>query len=72
MGNKTSMKKISPKIEENKAYMEDRLGMGYSFDVGYRELIILKRKINIYYVTGLCDTSTIQEIMEQLIDINDV
>ncbi|MBR3120730.1 MAG: spore germination protein [Oceanobacillus sp.] len=66
------MKKISPKIEENKAYMEDRLGMGYSFDVGYRELIILKRKINIYYVTGLCDTSTIQEIMEQLIDINDV
>ena len=66
------MKKISPKIEENKAYMEYRLGMGYSFDVGYRKLIILKRKINIYYVTGLCDTSTIQEIMEQLIDINDV
>lgn len=71
MGNKTSMKKISPKIEENKAYMEDRLGMGLSFDVGYRELIILKRKVHIYYVTGLCDTSVTQEIMEMLIYIND-
>ncbi|MEK3908475.1 spore germination protein [Oceanobacillus sp. FSL K6-0127] len=65
------MKKISPKIEENKAYMEDRLGMGLSFDVGYRELIILKRKVHIYYVTGLCDTSVTQEIMEMLIYIND-
>lgn len=63
---------ISAKIENNQAYMEERLGMGNSFDLGFRELIILKRKIQIYYVTGLCDTLFIQELMKELMEINDV
>src|SRR5699024_10723307 len=51
---------------------EDRVGIGTSFDIGYRELIVLKTKVDLYYVTGLCDTSVIQEILKKLIEINDV
>ncbi|WP_067728198.1 spore germination protein [Oceanobacillus damuensis] len=63
---------ISANIRDNQAYMEERIGMGDSFDVGFREIIILKRKVHLYYVTGLCDTSTVQEMMKKLIEINDV
>jgi len=52
--------------------MKDRIGIGTSFDMGFRELIVLKTKIEIYYVTGLCDTSVIQEILKKLMDINEV
>ncbi|WP_010650753.1 spore germination protein [Oceanobacillus massiliensis] len=71
---RTSSKKptISSSIENNKAFMEERLGMGSSFDVGFRELIILKRKVHIYYVTGLCEASIIQEMLKKLVEINDV
>jgi len=74
MPNATKKEKhaISSNIAANKAYMEETIGMGSSFDVGFRELIILKRKIQLYYVTGLCDTSVIQQIMEELVEINDV
>ncbi|RKQ38012.1 spore germination protein [Oceanobacillus halophilus] len=51
--------------------MEEKLGLEVSFDVGFRELIVLKKKVQIYYVTGLCDTSTIQELMKKIIEIND-
>ncbi|MGJ9456869.1 spore germination protein [Oceanobacillus sp. CF4.6] len=63
---------ISASIQDNQAYMEEKLGMGSSFDIGFRELIILKQKVQIYYVTGLCDTSVIQELLKKLVEINDV
>ncbi|WP_249871912.1 spore germination protein [Oceanobacillus saliphilus] len=63
---------VSASIQDNKAYMEERLGMRNSFDIGYRELIILKRKVHIYYVTGLCDSAIIQELIKKLVEINDV
>jgi len=59
-------------IKKVEKYMEDRVGIGTSFDIGYRELIVLKTKVDLYYVTGLCDTSVIQEILKKLIEINDV
>ncbi|MFC4022889.1 spore germination protein [Oceanobacillus longus] len=63
---------ISASIQDNHAYMEEKLGMGSSFDIGFRELIILKQKVQIYYVTGLCDSSVIQELLKKLVEINDV
>ncbi|WP_425509025.1 spore germination protein [Virgibacillus doumboii] len=71
------MKKNQPKnpvygkIDDNEAYMKDKIGIGTSFDLGFRELVILKKKIQIYYLTGLCDTSLVQQIMKKIIDIND-
>jgi stage V sporulation protein AF len=62
---------ISANIIRNQEYMEKRIGLNVSFDVGFREIIILKQKVQLYYVTGLCDTSVIQELLEMIIEIND-
>lgn len=59
-------------ISKNETYMKKRLGLDISFDMGFRELIILNRKIQLYYVSGLCDTSVIQEVLTTVIQINDV
>lgn len=48
---------IPARISEVEAYMKSRLGVDVSFDLGFREIIVLKQKVQIYYVTGLCDTS---------------
>ncbi|WP_226376839.1 spore germination protein [Oceanobacillus halotolerans] len=68
---KTKSTAISPTIQENKAYMQERVGLDVSFDVGSRELTVLKKKIHLYYLTGLCDSAIIVELMEKLIEIND-
>ncbi|PAQ16315.1 spore germination protein [Bacillaceae bacterium SAOS 7] len=51
--------------------MEQKIGLGKSFDIGVREFVILGKKVHIYYVNGLCDTSFIIEIFAQLTQIND-
>lgn len=33
--------------------MKGQIGIGTSFDLGFRELVILKTKIQVYYLTGL-------------------
>lgn len=63
---------IPARISEVEAYMKSRLGVDVSFDLGFREIIVLKQKVQIYYVTGLCDTSFIQQLLKELIEINDV
>ncbi|MEC5422345.1 spore germination protein [Virgibacillus sp. C22-A2] len=67
----TNKKPISLKVLENEAYMKERLGLGVSFDLGFREITLLKRNIQIYYLTGLCDSSIIQELLKVLVAIND-
>ncbi len=68
MDNKTN---VSPDIRKNEAYMKDRLGIGISFDVDFREIIVLDRKIQMYFVTGLCDSSIIQEVLKEMMYINE-
>lgn len=51
--------------------MKERLGLDVSFDVDFRELIILKKKVQLYFVTGLCDSSIIQELIKTIVEIND-
>ncbi|WP_338754779.1 spore germination protein [Bacillus sp. FJAT-52991] len=51
--------------------MEQKMGLGKSFDIGVREFIILGKKVHIYYVNGLCDTLFIIEILSDLTHIND-
>ncbi|ALX48000.1 spore germination protein [Lentibacillus amyloliquefaciens] len=63
--------RIYAKIDKNEQYMKDYVGLGTSFDFGFRELVILKTKIQLYYVTGLCDASVVQQLMRQLVQIND-
>ncbi|QGH34841.1 spore germination protein [Gracilibacillus salitolerans] len=62
---------VNQLLVKNQQYMETRLGINVSFDVGFRELIILKKKIQLYYVTGLVDTDFVIEVMKKIISIND-
>lgn len=71
MKQKDDVSLVSGRIQENEAYMKDKIGLGTSFDLGFRELTLLKTTVQIYYLTGLCDTSVISEIIKKLVDIND-
>nr|WP_236686933.1 spore germination protein [Ornithinibacillus contaminans] len=51
--------------------MKERVGVGTSFDVGFREIVILKTNVQLYYVTGLIDSLIIQDIIEELVNLND-
>ncbi|MEN8700848.1 spore germination protein [Bacillus infantis] len=62
---------ISESPGRNEDFMKERIGLGVSFDLGVRKLQILKKEIQIYYVNGLCDTSFITQILEELVEIND-
>jgi len=44
--------------------MKQRVGLGVSFDFGVRKLKILKKDVHFYWVTGLCDTRYIIEIVD--------
>ena len=62
---------ISSDLQAVKGYMEKNVGLGVSFDLGVREILIRDTEVQIYYVNGLCDTNYIIEIMQSLADINE-
>ena len=62
---------ISSDLQAVKGYMEKNVGLGVSFDLGVREILIRDTNVQIYYVNGLCDTNYIIEIMQSLADINE-
>lgn len=62
---------IPDSVEEIEKYMKNRIGLGDSFDLGVRKLIILRKDVHFYYVNGLTDTQFIIEIVEELVAIND-
>src|SRR5699024_500369 len=62
---------VSKQLQENETFMKEYLGIGVSFDVDYREITILGRKAQIYYVNGLVNDAIIVEIMKMLIHVND-
>lgn len=62
---------ISKHIENNEKYIKEIAGMDVTFDIGFRELIILKKKVQLYYVNGLVDDSTVVEVIKELVNIND-
>ncbi|MBU8879183.1 spore germination protein [Bacillus sp. FJAT-29790] len=62
---------IPESVIEIEKYMEDRIGLGDSFDLGIRKLKILRKDVHMYYVNGLTDTQLIVEMIEELVAIND-
>ncbi|MFT8322958.1 MAG: spore germination protein [Bacillus sp. (in: firmicutes)] len=65
------MTPIYKDIELVEKYMQDRVGLGTSFDLGVRKLKVLKKELQLYYVNGLCDSVLIAELLEQLLFLND-
>src|SRR5690625_6269260 len=51
--------------------MKERVGVGVSYDLEFRELIVLKQKVQIYYLNGQVSDLVATEIIKKLIDIND-
>ncbi|QHT46923.1 spore germination protein [Bacillus sp. SB49] len=62
---------IVMKLEQNRRIMNERVGVEQSFDIGFRTLHVFDHEVNIYYVTGLCETPIIVELMRQLFEINE-
>lgn len=62
---------IPKSVDEIEKYMKENVGLGKSFDLGVRKLKVLQKDVHYYYVNGLCDTSFIIELTEQLVEIND-
>ncbi|MHC0036057.1 spore germination protein [Pseudoneobacillus sp. C159] len=72
MAGKTKSKKPIPEsLDYLEQYMENRIGLNKSFDLGLRKLKVLRKDVHVYYVNGLCDTAFIIEILEELVEIND-
>ena len=62
---------VSDEVTEVEQYMKERVGLGKSFDLGVRKIIVLKKEIHIYYVNGLCDTMFIIQIMKSLVGLSE-
>lgn len=62
---------ISANIKENQSFMKERVGVGISFDLEFRELIILKRKVQLYFLNGQISDQIAVELVKKLADIND-
>ncbi len=63
---------VRKRIDENYKVLADTLNLEKSFDVGFRELVILGRRIQMFYVTGLIDSVLISDIMTQLVLLNNL
>lgn len=62
---------VQKEINKNAGYMKDVVGAGISFDVDYREIVVLHTRVQLYYVNGLVDDITVTELLKKLIAIND-
>ena len=69
--NMTKKMPIPKELRKTEEYMEKRIGLGVSFDLGMRRLDILRKEVNVYYVNGLCNTEYIIHLLEELVELND-
>ena len=61
---------VEKNIDETQKILEDKLGFGKSFDVGQREIVVMERRIQLYYITGLVDSELVVDLMTQLLLLN--
>lgn len=58
-------------IKENEELLKERLGIGTSFDIGIRKLVIFGKEVQIYFVNGLSDVQYIIEVLKELMRADD-
>ncbi|GGE38339.1 stage V sporulation protein AF [Pullulanibacillus camelliae] len=58
---------IKKRLKDNKSYLEERIGIGTSFDVGIREMKILGQEIGVAYCNSLVDTLSVIELLRELL-----
>src|SRR5690625_2975007 len=62
---------VSKQLDDNADYMKEVVGATVSFDLDFRELMVLERRIQLYYVNGLVADVTILHIIKMLVATND-
>ena len=71
MKRKKSLQVVSKKLDENVQFMKDEVGVGISFDVDYREIVVLRNRMQLYYINGLVDDTVIVHLLKELVNLND-
>src|SRR5690625_246434 len=71
MGQYKTLKFVSKDIKVNENYMKYEVGATISYDVGFRELRVIDRDVQLYYINGLVDDTTVVHILKELIETND-
>ncbi|WP_029266640.1 spore germination protein [Virgibacillus alimentarius] len=71
MGGSKRKTHISSNIKDVQAYMKERVGVGISYDLEFRELVLLKRKVQLYFLNGQVSDLVAIEIIKKLVSIND-
>src|SRR5699024_392027 len=67
----TSFQFVAKEIEQNKQFMVDEIGATISFDIDFREIVVLNRTLQLYYVNGLVDDTIIVHLLKELVNLND-
>lgn len=62
---------VSKQIDDNANYMKEVVGATVSFDLDFREIMVLEKRVQIYYLNGLVDDMTILQIIKMLVATND-
>jgi stage V sporulation protein AF len=57
---------IAEQIGENEEYLNDKLGVGTSFDVGVHKLTVGGTRLLLYYINGFADNNIITQVMRDL------
>ncbi|MBE3596488.1 MAG: spore germination protein [Hydrogenibacillus sp.] len=58
-------------LDENVAVVKERLGVGTSFDLGVREILIGKTKAAVFYVNGLTDNAMFVHILRTFAELSE-
>src|SRR5690625_1823756 len=66
-----TMNYVSKELNMNEKYMKYEVGATISYDVSFREIKVLNRDVQLYYVNGLVDDMTIVQILRELVQTND-
>src|SRR5690625_6185105 len=62
---------VQKQISRNEAYMKEEVGAKVSYDVDFREVVVLHRKVQLYYNNGLVDDVTVVQLLKKIVEIND-
>lgn len=62
---------IEERLEENKTYLNEKLGVGVSFDIGVHDFYVGGTRLLLYYINGFADSNIITQIMRDLNDLRD-
>lgn len=61
--------KMTPSLQENIAYLNERLGVGKNFDVISRAIEMGGKKANIYFIDGFCKDEVMQKLLQYFMEL---